>query len=121
MEEHLRSCPSCARELEQLRGLSRLFGAAEMPEISADALQCVHSGVRRVSERVVVRTAAMLTAAAAAVLLVCSIWLGQPGATYQDWEIAALGPPSQVPSSADRDMLLTQWIVEDLSLENGHE
>lgn len=128
IEEHVRQCPSCARELEQLRGLSRLFAAAQIPEIPADALQRLHSGVRRVSESVVVGTAGMLTAAAAAVLLVCSLWLGQMRATQETsegwtetWETAALTPRLEVPSSTDGQMRLAQWIVADLSRENGHD
>ena len=37
MEEHLGRCASCARELEQLRSLSRLLAAATMPEMPVSA------------------------------------------------------------------------------------
>lgn len=35
MEEHLRSCPSCSRELQLLRSLSSLVRGVEVPAVSA--------------------------------------------------------------------------------------
>jgi len=129
LEEHLRQCRSCAQELEQLRGLSGLFAAVEMPEMSSGALNRVHGNVCATREGITARLAGALTAAAAAVLLVCSAWLwretwvreetddGSPRA----WERTALTLQLDVSSSANGQMQLAQWIVEDLSLENGHD
>ena len=38
VEVHLKTCPACARELEDLRRLSGLFASARLPELSPSAL-----------------------------------------------------------------------------------
>ncbi len=128
LEEHLRQCPSCAQELQQLRSLSGLFAAVEMPGMSSDALGRLHSSVGSIREGLTVRMAGVLAAAAAAVLLVSSVWLCQgwlrPGSDVgwvPAWERVAVTPQVDVPSGAGAVTQLAQWIVEDLSLENGHD
>ncbi len=126
LEEHIGRCPSCAREFEQLRSLSRLFAAVEMPEMSSDALGRLHRNVGSIRERLVVRMAGVLTAAAAAVLLICGVWLWRSWAAqelYEDpvWEVAAVTLQLDVSPSGNGEMPLAQWIVDDLSRENGHD
>ncbi len=128
LEEHIRHCPPCARDLERLRSLSMVFGSAEMPGMSPDAFERLHSSVGSIREGLTVRMAGVLTAAAAAVLLVCSVWLWQARVTQESyvgggpaWEGAAVRPQLAVSPSADGEMQLAQWIIEDLSRENGHD
>ena len=128
LEEHMRECSSCAQELEQLRSLSRLFAAAEMPEMSSDALERLHSSVGSVREVFVLRTAQRLMAAAAMLVVVCAGWFWQT-ARVQDsgtealegWEIAAVSPQMEAPAEASAEETLAQWIVSDLAWENGSD
>ena len=128
LEEHLRQCPSCTQELERLRRLSGLFAAAQMPEISSDALGRLHGGVSSVRDVSVLRTAESLMTIAAALVVVCAVWFWQtagvpdPAAeALEGWEIAAVSFQSEAAGEASADEVLTQWIVEDLSRENGHD
>ena len=128
MEEHLGRCPPCARELERLRRVSELLSTAGAPEISPDALSRLHDNARVIRQGVIARTAAWLTAAAAAILLVCSLslWRTQAGegiydAPAETWETVALAPESDVAASADGEMVFAQWVVEDLSLEKDND
>ena len=47
MEEHLRSCPSCSRELQVLRSLSSLVRGVEVPSVSAPLWENYPSRVLR--------------------------------------------------------------------------
>jgi len=127
LEAHIRVCPDCACELDRLRRLSRLVAAAHSVELASEAVERLHASVGAVRERIVVRFASFLTAAAAAVLLLCSVWLLQPAGTSDvysastvPWERAAMGASVEM-ASADAQTQLAQWIVEDLSQENGDD
>ena len=128
LEEHIRGCPSCARELEQLRCLSGLLAAAELPQMSPDAMERLHEGVGAAGEVFVLRTAERLTAVAAALLAVCGIWLWQTaggrdaGAEgVEAWEIAAVSPQTGALAEAGADEMLVRWVVSDLARENGSD
>jgi anti-sigma factor RsiW len=127
MEEHLRICPVCAQELEQLRSLSRFLAAAPTARIAPDAVERLHARVGVVRESVVIRLASALTAVAAAVLAVCTVWLWQAAGTYPEtysdqslaWEDAARG--QEFVAADDVQGQFGQWIVDDLTGENGNE
>jgi len=127
LEEHIRGCPSCAREFEQLRSLSRLLAGAELPEMSPDAMDRLHEGVGAAGEVFVFRTAERLTAVAAALLAVCGIWLSQTvggrdaAAGVEAWEIAAVSPQTEALTEASADEMLARWMVSDLARENGSD
>jgi anti-sigma factor RsiW len=129
MQDHVGVCAACAEELEQLRKLSRFLASAPMPQIAPDALERLHGGVGMVRESVIIRLAGALTAVAACVLAVCTIWLWRVSATspgtYSDrslaWENAARGRETEVVAVEDAQEQFARWIVEDLSGENGYE
>ncbi len=128
LEEHLRQCPSCARELEQLRRLSGLFTAAEMPEMPSHALGRVHGGVRSVREVSMLRLAQRLMTAAATLLVLCAVLFWQTAGFQiprteapERWEIAAVSPQAEARAEVSDEELLGQWIVWDLARENGSD
>jgi anti-sigma factor RsiW len=51
MEEHLRSCPSCSRELQLLRSLSSLVRGVEVPSVSAPLWESYPSRVLRRAQK----------------------------------------------------------------------
>ena len=77
LEEHIRKCSPCAQELEELRSLSRLFAAAEIPEMSFDAMDRLRRSVGFPRQMYALRTAETLMRAAAALLIVCAVWFWQ--------------------------------------------
>jgi len=125
-EAHLASCPACARELEELRALSRRLGALERPAAPPALLKRLHRTSGALRERLVLRTAEWLAAAAAAVLLMTCAWLwqgiGQDGsrtAVPASWELAAIGIRPDAAISENHE--LAQWIVAGLTLEDSNE
>jgi len=125
-EAHLARCPACALELEELRGLSRLLAGARIPDAPAEVIERLHETPGAVRERVALRLAGWLTGAAAAVLLICAVWMWSGRARSEEiatapnsWELAAVAPAVETPWSESQQ--IAQWIVEDLSLENGHD
>ena len=125
MAAHLAQCERCGAELERLKKLSRLFGESALPEIPPATLRRLHRSVAEVERRVVVTLAKRLTAAAAVLLILCGgwAWLGpgsdQAVAAPSAWELAAVGlEDDDAPQAADP---FAQWLVGDLTLENGNE
>lgn len=126
-EAHLAQCAACARELERLRGVSRFLAGARMPGVPAEVIERLHENLAVVRERVVVRMAEMLTAAAALVLITCAAWVwhglgeteSQAAAAVSAWERVAV--TLRVETSVSEPQQVAQWIVQDLSRENGHD
>lgn len=126
LEAHLAHCPVCIEELQQLRGISRFLAGARVPDAPAELLQRLHD-TPRVRERVVIRMAEVLMAAAAVILVVCAAWtfagfgLGAPRTTVAaPWEETAL-TLGDTSTSEPQEVAQAQWIVEDLSSEKGHD
>lgn len=128
VEEHIRQCPICAKELDQLRQISRLLGAARIPDLPADLPPRLRGAAPSAADRWLVRTAEALTAVAAAVLVASGLWLWRTSATqatrndpFSTWEETAVTLGMRPPSDEDREIRLAQWIVEDLSRNSAHE
>ncbi len=124
IEAHLTRCPACARELAELRALSKTLRESEIPALPEDVLRRLHETAPPVRERVLLRMAEILAAAAALVLIVTGLWIWrdteQPGpASLSQWELAAVA--LRVEPSAPEDQQVAQWIVDDLSSENGDD
>jgi len=80
LERHLAECPSCAEELRRLRAISSLFAsetAGLQQHVPEGAMEKWRTSVRPARDRSVLRISEMLSAAAAAILLVCSTILWQ--------------------------------------------
>ena len=128
LERHLESCPPCTEELERLTHLSQLLAGVSIPEMSAGVPARLHGAIGSVREVVVVRMAERLIAVAATVLVVCGLWLWHAnGASkpydgpLEGWEIAAMTLEVVEAPDVSPEELLTQWIVTDLSRENGSD
>jgi anti-sigma factor RsiW len=132
---HIAQCPSCRTELERLQAISKWLSAAPQPAIPPAAVDRLRRSVRPRRDRLVLRTTKALTAAAAAVLLVCAgaLWRGrQAGAgpiqRRADWETAAVMPASvglaASASGADvednGDVELARSILGSFSAEGGY-
>jgi anti-sigma factor RsiW len=137
LAEHIRQCPACRQELGRLRALSDWLSSAPAPDVSAGALRRLQRSLRPRRDRVIVRTAKALTAAAAAVLIACSVllWQGRDAAdsslpVVAEWEQAAVMPASGGQVAADPafsggteqdvDVQLARSILGSLSPEGGH-
>lgn len=95
VEGHLAECAACAAELQALRGMSRAFASSGRAEMSGSFLvrmrQTLSLGRER-EMRSVLRLAEMLTAMAAAILVVAVVGLKRAGAVEPRpaaWEQAA--------------------------------
>jgi len=126
LEAHLTRCEACARELRSLRRLSQALAEAPIPELSPEALERLGAVAEAVRERVVLKLTTRLAAVAASVLVACAVWLSAGGdvqrITYtrlEPWERAAVTLSDQ-PSTTEVQQV-AQWVVDDLSLENGHD
>ena len=125
-EEHLGQCASCAAELAYLRELSRLLGRLAEPKISSHALHRLHRGADDASEVGIWRMARMVSAVAAAILLVCSVWVWLLSTATAEagglspWERSAL-QQEEFPAAENGGEQLTMWMIEGLTGNNDHD
>ena len=116
LEQHLRQCDACRQELARLEALSGWLSTAPTLEIPASAVDRLRHSVKPERDRVVLRTARALTAAAAAVLVVCSVQLWRQGRSDQappGWEQAAVVTPSASSETVqDADLQLVRSILD---------
>jgi len=122
MEGHVGKCAACGAELERLRRLSRLLSTAAAPKMSPAALQRMHNRVDAVRLADLWRVAEVCGAIAASILLVCCIWLVKTRSSVDAipvWETVALAR-QELPAAGPEDQL-AQWMVQDLSGNNGHD
>ena len=125
-ERHLSGCQACAKELRETQALSRLLAAAAPPDVPRDVLERLRGHAAVVREGVVVSLAQRLIALAAGILIVCAAWALSargdaelPTADMASWERAATTLRAESPAADVQQV--AQWIVSDLSLENGHD
>lgn len=120
-EAHLADCAACRAELEAARALSSLLGEASpaaLPREVAERLRALAGGAS------VIPLAKKLTALAAGVLVACAVWFWSagerpPSEEALGWQLMAVASPEEY--SADESQLTAQWIIADLSRENGYE
>ncbi|MHC4712043.1 MAG: anti-sigma factor family protein [Planctomycetota bacterium] len=125
-EAHLGQCPGCSRELRQLEHLSRLLSGVAVPGIPPDVRDRLHRDAAATQGRVIAGMSARLTAAAAAIFIVCSGWmLARPdvhdraAGQIDEWEWVAVAP--DIDTSLSEAQQFAEWIVADLSVENGND
>ena len=118
VEAHLRDCPSCAAELDAVRGMSAAFADAAPREPSRDELLRLARSVRAepYEARVLLRLFRG-TAVAAAVILACALAAGaylshrSEAAAHEAMVLDHVATGSQSAALAtDR----AQWIADDL-------
>jgi anti-sigma factor RsiW len=124
MDRHLAQCSDCAAALEQLRSMSRWFSDAPSPRLSQISMRRVHQRVESVMDEPLVRTARILSAIAAAVLIVGSFWLVRAGGMGRSTATQAISTPPWAGISASPDAETTmvsastpaaQWYLADNS------
>lgn len=124
MERHLEQCPRCRAELEELRELSASLGALPSPQASPAVLARLHRQVDQLAARSIYRLMEAGAAAAAAVLITCTVALlrqtPSPAAAPALWEAQAAYGSSVDLASGGSEAVLAGWTVQDLG--NGeHE
>jgi len=125
-EQHVRQCSSCAAELARLRELSRLLGRLAEPKVPSEVLHRLHRSAVGASRAGVWRTARIVAAVAATVLLVCSVWMwrlstatAKPG-EIPSWERSALRP-DEPPAAETGGEQLALWMTEGLRGNGDHD
>lgn len=123
IESHLQDCPECRQLLSELQHLSALITGAVTTEAPPALVPRLHECWSAGRDRSVLRLAGWLTGAAAAVLIVAllSKGFGRTNLAAQPpfWEAVAVTPPSEQPEEASPELVVAQWMAEDLSAENG--
>jgi anti-sigma factor RsiW len=75
MQEHLRICPMCAAEIEQIKSLSLVVSESPAPRLSQISLHRLHVRVNEAMDRGLLRFVRVFNAVAACVLVAGSAWL----------------------------------------------
>jgi anti-sigma factor RsiW len=130
LEAHLRNCPDCARELDQLRDISGSLRAYDFQELDARELSRVHQAIDQAADQPILRIGLALSAIAASILVVGSAWLVElpsrstiastPALSSAPWEQMAmtLSPGPLVQSGGDEIQLaradFTDWMLDSL-------
>jgi len=128
LEQHIRGCPYCSRDLEQLQRLSGLISSVSIPNIPDLAVKRLHQSLDSLREKALLRMARMLLSAALVLLVVSSILLLRIGVKGQmatasdpDWEKTAVTLHLDVTSVESPEFQFAQWLIADLSTEDGNE
>lgn len=120
MAEHLRVCEECSRQLAQLQALSGLFAAESRQTLSQIAWHRLHRRVDQAMERGLLRLEWAISAVAAGVLLVGSVWLTRANSAPQappPWVSVAMSPDPVVRSA---DTPVAEWYLADASNGRGN-
>jgi hypothetical protein len=95
-QNHLPGCGSCNAELAELAALSGWFSAAPVPHFSQFSMHRLHSHISMVMEERLLGMARMVSGIAAAILLVCSVWLSHANTVVNSPENLGGNTPSAV-------------------------
>jgi anti-sigma factor RsiW len=127
VEAHVEQCDQCRSLLQELRGLSQLISTASFSLFtpSDESIQHFHNAWHAAGDRSILKISSWMTAAAAAVLFGALLFwpaLNEPSvmAKSNDWETAAMLPPSEPLADAELDFTqVAQWMAADLSASEG--
>jgi anti-sigma factor RsiW len=126
VDNHIRSCGECAELLAELRQMSQLIAAAPMAEMPPALMKRLEQAWWASRDRGVLHLAEWLTAAAACVLIGALIFLhpNQSAAPAQAASLQAIAvmPPGEArdePSSSSPELVLAEWMANDLSSDAG--
>jgi len=128
LEQHIRGCPYCYRDLEQLQRISGLITSLSIPNIPDAMVKRLHQSLDSLREKALLRMARMLLSAALVLLVLGSILVLRIGVNRQmatasdaDWEKTAVTLQFDAPSADTPELQFAQWLIADLSKENGNE
>lgn len=115
---HLESCPTCRRELDALQHLTQAIAAAPLAQPSGITMARL-AAVRRLQDRGTRRLAGALTAAAA-VLLVVSLWSdsrrSEPASPLVVLDVVTAAPDEEPPPQT---LTVARWMATDLALASA--
>jgi anti-sigma factor RsiW len=74
-EQHLNTCDACSQQLRQLQAMSDLFAAAPQVTLSQIAMHRLHRRIDAGADQGLLRLGWTMSAIAASLLLVASVWL----------------------------------------------
>ena len=128
VDDHIRSCGECAGLLAELREMSQLIAAAPLVDMPPTLMKRLEQSFWASRDRGVLHLAEWLTAAAACVLFGALVfWHGndasnRSGAQTASLQAIAVMPPGEVrdePSSSSPELVLAEWMANDLSPSGG--
>lgn len=126
LESHLAACAPCRELLADLQGLSSLIRQAPLADMPVHAVARLRNHPACAGDRDLIRVAGWLTAAAAAVLLFAL--LKAPAGSADRiaagpslWETVAVTPLGEVQDDQNGEMVLAQWMADELSSEQMGE
>ena len=130
VESHLQSCPECRELLQELKNLSQMFATVRFADMRPQAMGKLHGAwwaaqARR--DRGVRRLAAVLTAAAAIVLVLTPLLTPHhpPKTVTEDtpagaWELVALNPSMESREDSGSQLVqVAQFMATDLSQDQA--
>jgi anti-sigma factor RsiW len=127
MEQHIEQCAACGAELERLRKLSQLMRRIAVP-VEHETMMRLHRRLDTTRRnQSMQRFAEICTALAASVLIICGAILMAERvpvvntASMPVWESALLAPLGNEQMANNLEENVAQWMVQDLSRNNGNE
>jgi len=148
VEQHLASCPDCARELQELGKLSQMLASYSFQDITPQELRAVHQAVDDAQVQRVWRIGGSLGLVAASILIVSLAWLNtvppvrtrlrpQTTVSAPAWEQVATtlragplpgdidnrprGEQIQLAEAQYTDAQLAEWMLDGLSPRVGKQ
>jgi anti-sigma factor RsiW len=116
VERHLRACGACAERLAEWRGMSTLFAEAQGPRLSQIGLHRLHVNLDLMIDRGLLRLVRGLSAIAASVLLVGTLWLVHSRPVTSEPAAASIAAK---PASVVAMVLQTEESIQTASAEPG--
>jgi anti-sigma factor RsiW len=115
---HVNECAACREVVAELDRISQLIGNASLSPMPSGMIGRLNDAWDAASDGGVLRIAGWLTAAAAAILVAAV--LHAPGAPPEPaspavWPTYAAMSPEQVQDSNRSEIVLAQWMADDLS------
>ncbi len=135
VERHVRDCPQCAAELEQMLEASRAISEYPFDELRPDELARLHEAIDERADQPVWRLGVILSGLAASILVISATWLAElpprapvlrPSVTsvrVDSWESVAttlrVSPlPLEAPDRSEiqvADAQFAQWMLSGLN------
>jgi anti-sigma factor RsiW len=120
VEVHLRDCSECRATLAEFRGLSELLASVPRRDMPAGLMGRLLRSRTASLEQGVLRAAAWMTAAAAAVLFGTLLTWPADSVTVATrppvWQTAAVMSPADVRDDTNADQIvMAQWMADELS------
>jgi anti-sigma factor RsiW len=121
MEAHLAGCGRCRAELAALGALSGRLSAMKTPAVAKDMGARIRERLAAQEERGLLHVAEAMMGIAAAIMIAALVgirMMNNAVATEPnpDWAVAAQHPSEEVAGAGNRETVLAQWIVDDLSM-----